>query len=322
MSPHSEDQSPGTTGFARVAHDTACATVAMGVDSLRLKRGGPSRGAGGLSCRPTPSRVQFWSQRLSLLPAAGAPSADPERLFLDHLPVIDRVVAVIARRHAMSALDADEFASWAKERIIGSDYTVFRKFGGRSSMATYLTVVFGNLFHDYRNNLWGRWRPSAAATRMGAIGTRLEELLHREGFTLREACEVLRSSGATQSDVEIARMAARLPARSASTEVPLELVDGTVHEAYRPAPEAGADDAGFQTLRNAIRALTPEEQVILKMRFWDDVSVADIARILRIEQKPLYRRIESIESRLRDLLTGRGLNRDRARDLLSSEVVW
>ena len=284
--------------------------------------GDSSRSAGALPRRRTPSRLPFSKPRLSLLSAAGAPSADPERLFLENLPVIDRVVAVIARRHALTVADADEFASWAKARIIGSEYAVFRKFGGRSSMATYLAVVFSHLFLDYRNSLWGRWRPSAAATRMGPIGLRLEELLHRDGCTLREACEVLRSAGASQSDVELGRMAAQLPARNASTEVPLETVDGTVHEVDLPAPDVNTDDDGLRTLRDAIRALPAEDQVIMKLRFWDDLSVADTARILRIEQKPLYRRIENIESRLRDLLTSQGLDRERARDLLSSEVAW
>ena len=254
--------------------------------------------------------------------AAGAPAADPERDFLEHLPVMDRIVASIARRHALSASDADDFASWAKTRIIDSGYAAFRKFGGRSSMATYLSAVFGHLFLDYRNSMWGRWRPCAAAVRLGPVGIRLDELLHRDGYTLREAREVLRSAGATESDIEIGRMAAQLPARQSSTEVPLDALDGTVHEAERTLVEVGSDEDGFRTLREALTTLPPEDQVIMRMRFWDDVSVADIARILRLEQKPLYRRIEAIETSLREMLTVRGVDKERARDLLSNEVVW
>lgn len=253
---------------------------------------------------------------------AGAPIADPAQAFLDHLPVIDRVIGVIARRHALSAADADEFGSWAKSRIIDSDYAAFRKFGGRSSISTYLSAVFGHLFLDYRNSVWGRWRPCVAATRMGPVGIRLDELLNRDGYTLREAREVLRSAGVAENDIEIGRMAAKLPARQSSSEVPLESIDGTVHEADHPLVEVGSDEDGFRTLREAVNALPAEDQVIMRMRFWDDVPVADIARILRIEQKPLYRRIEAIEARLREMLTVRGVDKERARDLLSSEVVW
>ncbi len=254
--------------------------------------------------------------------AAGAPIADPQRAFVDHLPVIERVIAIIVRRHALSSTDADDFGSWARTRIIDSDYAAFRKFAGRSSMSTYLSVVLGNLFLDYRNSVWGRWRPSVAATRLGPVGVRLEELLHRDGYTLREAIEVLRSAGVEQSDVEIGRMAAKLPLRQSATEVPLEVLDGTAHEADATITEPSSGDDDFAVLRSAINELPAEDQVLMRMRFWDDISVADISRTLRIDQKPLYRRIEAIETKLRALLTSRGVDRDRARELLSSEVAW
>jgi RNA polymerase sigma factor (sigma-70 family) len=268
------------------------------------------------------SRAPLAPPRLSLMSTAGAPVADPERAFVDHLNVIDQVIAAIARRHALTSSEADEFGSWAKSRIIDSDYAVFRKFGGRSSMATYLSAVFGHLFLDYRNSIWGRWRPSSAAVRLGPVGIRLDELLHRDGYTLREAREVLRSAGAEQSDIEISRMAAQLPSRQTQTEVPLETLGGTAHEAARQLVDVGSDDDGLHTLREALTTLPPEDQVIMRMRFWDDTSVADIARLLRIDQKPLYRRIEAIEVTLRGVLTTRGIDKERARDLLSNEVVW
>src|SRR5206468_4354516 len=121
--------------------------------------------------------------------------------------------------------DAEEFAAWARARIIEHDYAIFRKFAGRSTLSTYLTVVLSNSFHDYRNHLWGRWRPSAAATRLGPIGIRVEELLYRDDHTLRETVAVLQSGGCLLSEGEIARLAAKIPARQTPTEVGLEKAD-------------------------------------------------------------------------------------------------
>lgn len=75
-------------------------------------------------------------------------------------------------------------------------------------------------------------------------------------------------------------------------------------------------------LRASLAELPAEDQLILRMRFWDDSSVADIALMLRLEQKPFCRRLESIESRLRTTLTARGLVRERARDLLLNVAAW
>ena len=68
--------------------------------------------------------------------------------------------------------------------------------------------------------------------------------------------------------------------------------------------------------------LPPDERIITRMRFWDDISVADIARTLGIEQKPLYRKIESIKAGLRACLEARGIDRERAAEVLSGEVIW
>ena len=249
--------------------------------------------------------------------APGIQIADPARAFIDHLPTIDRVIAIIARRNGLTSADADEFGSWTRARIIDSDYAILRKFAGRSTLTTYLTVVLGNLFHDYRNSVWGRWRPSAAAIRAGSIGIRLEELLYRDGFSLRESIEVLRSGGVELSDLEIGRMAHILPARQPASEV----LDGTSGEAADHRAVLALDD-DFTLLRAALAELPAEEQTIMRLRFWDDISVADIARRLGLDQKPLYRRIETIELRLRTVLGERGFDQERARDLLRSGAAW
>jgi RNA polymerase sigma factor for flagellar operon FliA len=256
---------------------------------------------------------------------ATSPDDTPAALFVESLPIIDRLVAAIARRHALTAHDADDFRSWVQVRMIENGYAVFRKFGGRSTLATYLTAVLSHLFLDYRNSLWGRWRPCAAAERLGPIGVRLDELLHRDGCSLREAREMLRSRGCELDDRELGRMAASFPVRRGTQELSLDTIEGTTFEADSASatlPYAARDVHGMQALRDAVSALRPEDQVIIRMRFWDGVSVADIAKSLRLDAKPLYRRIELIEKRLRTLLADGGIDRERARDLLSPEVAW
>jgi DNA-directed RNA polymerase specialized sigma24 family protein len=321
--PERSDGAALTTRSQRRRTPALVATRAHGLNSPSQVGGVRTRGPGAAPQVHRLSGVVPPPSHLSLMSTAGAPIADLEQAFLDHLPVIDRVIAAIARRHALTAADVDEFGSWAKARIIDSGYAIFAKFGGRSSMATYLSAVFGHLFLDYRNCVWGRWRPCVAATRLGPVGIRLDELLYRDGYALREALEVLRAAGVAQSERELTRMAAQLPVRQPATEVPLEAVDGTVHVRHETViADAEPDDSGFDALRDALATLPAEDQVIMRMRFWDDHSVADIARLLQLEQKPLYRRIELIERQLRELITMRGVDKERARELLSSEVVW
>ena len=254
--------------------------------------------------------------------SAADPGPEWERTFLSALTAIDRIIVLQTRRHALSPADADEYAAWAKARIIDADYAILRKFGGRSSLQTYLTAVLVNLFRDYRNLCWGRWRPSAAAKRFGPLAVRLEELLYREAYPLREAGQILRSAGAQLTDAEIAQLAARIPSRPVVRE--LSLQDGndvvaTIADSSAQQSETSPELESLEiTLRSLLNDLTPEDALIVQMRFWSGMSVADIARALQVKQKPLYRRMEAIQGKMRTALEARGIDQAMASELLNA----
>ena len=253
---------------------------------------------------------------------------DAETTFLAQLGLIDRVVSSLARRHALEPDEADDFASYVKAKLVENGYAVFEKFQDRSSMATYLSVVIANLFRDFRTQQWGRWRPSAAARRLGTLATRLEGLLYRDGHTLRQATEVLRSAGLTDlSDREIAKLAAGLPVRVSARLRPAEEVDAArTEETVQPADaelwraeQREEWKSACDSLERALANLPPEDQLILRLRFWENFTVAEIARTLQVEQKPLYRRIENDLEHLRDLLEAEGLSGSCLAEFLSDE---
>ena len=251
-------------------------------------------------------------------PAAGA-AGD---LFLAHLERIDRIIDSICRRNGLRGDDADDLRSWLRSRLIEDDYAVFRKFGGRSSIGTYLTVVLTNLFRDYRIQQWGKWRPSAEATRLGPLAVQLERLLHRDGCSLQEAIQVIRAAG-TQlpGDADLARIAARLPQRTArgpDAALPDDLpatdkADYALRLQHMQQERADIEAA----LETAFRELAAEDVVILKLRFWEGLTVADIARTLRLDQKSLYPRIPKLMATLRTRLENLGVESARIAGLLS-----
>lgn len=252
--------------------------------------------------------------------AAGDPRNPYERLFLEHLGVIELILRTIARRNALPRDDADDFAGWARLRLIEDEYRILRKFEGRSSMATYLTVVLTREYSSYRNSRWGRWRPSAAAQRLGPLAIRLEQLMTRDGCSLREALAILRSAGVAATDDELRRMAAALPIRTNDREVPIDDVEQALADATPPPALTDEErERVTRALQEAIEALPEDDRVITRMHFWDNVSVADIARILGLEQKPLYPRLKSIYRRLLEGLRRAGITDEFARDLLRGE---
>lgn len=263
-----------------------------------------------------------------------APIAMPDRseleaLLTNNLGWVDRVAASVCRRHGLDPDESDEFAGWARMRLVEDDYAVLRKFRGESAITTYLTVVVTMLFRDYRVSRWGRWRPSAAARRQGDVAVRLETLVYRDGYRVDQAGEMLRAAGHTDlPDRELVRLLATLPARAGTRPVgvgdePLETLPSTsAADEQVVAEEAdGERRVAEDALKRALDGLPPEDRVIVRMRMWEEMSVADISRALRLEQKPLYRRLERIFTRLREQMEGAGITREDVRRMLDDRAA-
>lgn len=236
----------------------------------------------------------------------------PRDLFLAHLPHIEQVTRYVAWRNRLRPEDAEEFDAEVKLKLIADDYRVIRMHKGKSSLRGYLTTVIQNYGRDFKNHLWGRWRPTAEAERLGALAIRLEELTGREHYTFDEACEILRTNEKVQmSRRELNDLMAHLPARAPRRiegEEPLQSLPTNV-----PSPEErllaledhGEAKTALASLRQALAALDPEDQVILRM--YGEFKIREIAKILSLEERPLYRRIEKLKKRLLQELAGRGV---------------
>ena len=246
-----------------------------------------------------------------------------ERLFLDHLAVIDQVVQFIGRRHHLDADAIEELQSAIRLKIIDNDYEVLRKFEGRSSMRTYLTAIVQRYFLDSRTALWGRWRPCALARRAGTAGVLLDQLLTRDGMTLDEAVMRVRERHEVP-EAQLRRLAAVLPVRT-----PRRFV-GEEHLIAVPADGTPAVDSALLqdeaeraqlALDDALRALGDEDRVILKYRFVHGLQISQISRLTGLEQKPLYRRFEGIIKTLRSEFDARGVSREHVTALIGTPGV-
>jgi RNA polymerase sigma factor (sigma-70 family) len=241
---------------------------------------------------------------------------DYEKLFVSQLPTIEKVVAQVCRRNHLRGAEAEDFASEVKLHIIQDDYEVLRRFRQRSPLHIYLTVVVQRQFLNYRNRMWGRWRPSAEATRLGAVAVLLERLTARDGWSFDEAQQQMHVNyGVSDSREALEALWIRLrPNGSARRFVP---VDQAVEMASNaPGPDANILDAeraqdglrARDALGRALRELTAEERLLLKMFYDDGFTVSQIARFLRMPQKPLYRRFDALRKRLKQRIQADGIS--------------
>lgn len=244
---------------------------------------------------------------------ADIPSSDA--LYLSQRPLIEEVIGFVCRRRGLRGEHAEDFAGHVRLKLVESDYEVLRKFQGRSSLKTYLAVVIERLALDYQAARWGKWRPSAAAKRGGPAAVRLEQLTVRDGLPLPEGLAVVAREFGADADVSaLERLAAHFPIRTRRHFLGEELLENMAAD----SPDAEAllvreeEQARFgrvaARLRELMSELDPQQRLILQMRFEQGASVADIARLLALDQKRLYRTIDQALAGLRRLLEAEGLS--------------
>lgn len=238
----------------------------------------------------------------------------PNDLFLAHLPHIDNVVAHLCRKHHFQREECEDFRGRVRVKLINDDYAIIRKFEGRSSLKTYLTTVISNEMKDFLNHLLGKWPSSAEAKRLGSVAVQLEKLLLRDGLSLDQAIRTLQTNHKVEMSVqELTDMAEQLPIRVRRQDVGEEVLENQPSNVQTDSlAKAEEREAVLQRVLPALaevrKALPPEDQLILRMK-GDDFKVADIARVLELEQKPLYRRIERLLKDLREELERRGFRK-------------
>jgi RNA polymerase sigma factor for flagellar operon FliA len=256
----------------------------------------------------------------SALPERGE---DRLRLFADE---IRQIVAFVSSCKRLTSDEAGDFASFVMLKLIESDYAILRKFEGRSSFRTYVSVVVQRLLIDYRAREWGKWRPSAAATRAGGLAVQLEQLLMRDGHSFSEACEILLARhGADADRASLEKLAGALPLRQRRVFKSDDLLND--RPADTPSPDAAV--LGKEThnaaarvstiLKQAMTTLDAQDRLILTMHFVDGRTVANIAAALQLDQKKLYRRMERLLRELRAQLEKHGVDLASAREVLDSE---
>jgi RNA polymerase sigma factor for flagellar operon FliA len=250
---------------------------------------------------------------------------DVEELFLRHLGAIERIVAYIGRANHLDCLETEEFGAQVKLELIDGNYAIIRKFEGRSCFATYLTTVIQRMFYQHRVRLWGKWRPSAEARRLGDKAIALERLMFRDGMTFHEAVEILTTGCASMGSVaELEAIHARLPTRQPRPV----LVSGDLV----PENAANNEDTESRALRQersriarsvaavldrCIADANDDDQIILRMRFWNARRVPDIARALQLDQRKVYKRIDKLLGRMRGALVAGGVSRSDIDELLA-----
>ncbi len=244
------------------------------------------------------------------------------RLLLEqHFHLILQKLERLGRFSGLPEHEAEELRSWTLFKLVENDYHVLASWEGRSSFSTFLSVVLVNLMRDYRTHVWGKWRPSAAACRRGPEAVLLERLCVRDNLPLDEAIERMRTGhGVSISRAELEQMAASLrrspERRRVSEEELLRIpVDGKVEGRIEEGERARTEERLRELLTPLLQSLPARDRLLLKLYYWDDLSMAAISPILGRPPRELYSVKDRCLRSIRRHLEKAGLSSDQVREL-------
>lgn len=267
--------------------------------------------------------IPFRSRSPQPPPPPHEPSAARGRILLEaHYNLIQRKLQHLSRRSGLPEHEAEDLRSWAVEKLLENDCRMLAKWEGRSSFPTFLTVVLVNLMRDYRTHLWGKWRATAAAKRYGDEAVLLEQLCNRDGLSFDEAVERMRTEhGVSLSRAELEELAALLPRRIERRRVGEEEllripVDGQVESRIEDAERSRTEEEIRVLMAPLLRSLTAEDRLLLKLHYWDGLSMSAISPLLGRPQRELYSVRDKCLKKIRRNLEEAGLGPERIRALL------
>ncbi|HJU41299.1 MAG TPA: sigma-70 family RNA polymerase sigma factor [Vicinamibacterales bacterium] len=250
-----------------------------------------------------------------------------QRLFTDNLELIQKLVQISGRRHHLSHVELEDFTGYVNLELLKDDCATLRKFQNRSSWWTFLATVIEKMALDFLIQRWGRWRPSAMAEKLGPVAVILDRLVNRDGHTVEEAMEIVRTNhdvGLTYA--ELRAMWERLPPRPRLTEVGEEAAAAV---SSPDSSEVRVEDAALKaeierlekTLHAAFHGLAAQDRVMIALRYDHGLSVVEIAKAMNSSVPTIHRRLDRSLKELRATLARAGFDPREISSLIGHSTV-
>ncbi len=251
---------------------------------------------------------------------------DHQRLLLDHLDLIDQIVRKTGRRRHLSAAEREDFAGFVRLRLIDDDYAVLRKFQGRSSWSTYLAAVIDRMSLDFCAQMWGRWRPSAIAERLGPEAVLLERLVTRDGHTVEEAIALAKHRDVVLAESELRRLWQQLPTRIRPTDVGEDAAASVVNNdnseiLVEETDRARAVERLNRGLRKAFSEIAATERVTIALVFDEKLPLAKVAALTGSSLPTIHRRLKKSFQHLEAALTRQGFGKEEVAGLIGHPSI-
>lgn len=258
--------------------------------------------------------------------------ADPEKGYHELLDQYTPVILRMIRRFVRDADEVMEAYTAICERLRTNDYSALRRFRENSALAPWLSVVVANACRDRFRKYRTVSAPESVLCQLSDRERLVFRYYYQDRLLPSDIAIVLQSRHRIEcAEYDVARdlthiddllsvakrwhllaaIRANLPAVALD-----DLSDGRVERSdlavHADSQTDGPDEALLGRLNDAVKTLSPDDQLLLLLRFEQGMTANDIARAMQYDNpKYVYTRLRTVIGKLRRLLgvdpsTGKG----------------
>jgi len=252
-------------------------------------------------------------------------SKDSHAAWSDFLREYSQTVLQVIRRLERDPDCVSDCFLFVCEQLAHQRFRRLKRFRvrGPASFSTWLQVVVRHLCLDWRRKEFGRWRVFQSVARLSPLDQEVFRCLYDQGASVDESVLLLAPQFPAISHRKVLESVKRLenalsprqrwllaarqaeasdpPAVAGEDESPVETVPD-----LGPSPESAAILEEQQAhLQRALDGLAPRERLVLQLRFEEELTLEQIARLMALgDAQRVDRFLRQILARLRKALGG------------------
>jgi len=229
-------------------------------------------------------------------------SAAPDPAWADFLERYSPLIRHVIGRHEHERERATECFTYVCGALSDDRFRRLRAFRpeGPARFQTWLMAVVSNLCHDWRRRQRGRMRPVRSVSRLPELDQHVYRCIFVGGMSRAECAASLAPRFPSLTETSVAEISARLfgiltPQQrwhlGARAQVPGRLQRGGTADDEEPAWQVATQEPGpgdlveeleeQQRLREALSQLPADQRFLLRLRYEQELTLAEVARLTR-----------------------------------------
>lgn len=231
---------------------------------------------------------------------AGLSSASADAAWAEFLARYSPLITRIAQMHNVGNDRAEDCFAYISNALSDDGFRRLRCFRpeGPARFRTWLTAVVSNLCVDWLRKERGRIRPLRRVARLPELDQEVYRCIYDQGMSRAQCLETLAPRFPKLTEAQVSEINARLFGLltsqqrwhlSARTKASHPAVGDLACDEDDPvwqlaAPEPGPDDLAAEMqerrrLQDALAQLPPRQRLLLRLRYEQDLTLAEVARL-------------------------------------------